>query len=45
MKENDIDYTEMVARIEEEKKGKEFQDTLKNWCVSEITDLVITPRR
>lgn len=45
MKKNGINYREMVERIEkEEKKEKEFQDTLKNWVVTGIEDLTIIPK-
>lgn len=45
MKENDVSYMEMVARVEkEEEKKKEFQEIFKNWGVAEIEDLRIIPR-
>lgn len=45
MKENDIFYMEMVARVEKEKKErKEFQELMKNWVVTGIEDLRIIPR-
>lgn len=49
MKENGIDYKEMVSKIEEEEKKRkeiqeEFQETLKNWVVTGIEDLTIVPK-